>query len=361
MIKYEDLKAANEHLFASFRESFNEVLETGWFILGDQVRKFESEFATYHQLPHCIGVGNGLDALVLSLKAFDFPKNSEIIVPSNTYIATILAVIHAGLKPVLVEPQLATYNVDPSKIEAAITANTKGILVVHLYGRCCEMEAILEICKNHNLSLFEDCAQSHGAKYKQQLCGTFGDCAAFSFYPTKNLGALGDGGAVLCRNENTASSIRTLRNYGSAKKYQNDAIGYNSRLDELQAAFLSIKLKTLEQICLHKRKLASLYLAHLKDDFIKPIADADHFDVHHIFPIRHSQRDKLKSYLLQHEIETEIHYPIPPHRQVALKQFFSQTEFPVSELIHNTILSLPCSVAHNEDDIYRVIEVMNKY
>jgi dTDP-4-amino-4,6-dideoxygalactose transaminase len=282
MIRYEDLKAVNQHLFDAFKEKFNQVLESGWFILGSQVKEFEQSFAHYHQMPHCVGVGNGLDALVLSIKAFHLPPGSEIIVPSNTYIATILAVIHAGMKPILVEPDISTYNIEPLKIEEAISSNTKAVLVVHLYGRCCEMDEIINICNRHQLLLLEDCAQSHGAKYKQQLSGTFGDGAAFSFYPTKNLGALGDGGAVLCRSEEIASEVRALRNYGSSKKYHNDYIGYNSRLDELQAAFLSIKLKTLGEIITHKRKLASLYLHYLKEDFIKPVTDTDYFDVYHI-------------------------------------------------------------------------------
>ena len=361
MIRYEDLKASNQHLFKSFRERFDQVLESGWFILGNHVKEFEEKFAAFHRLPYCIGVGNGLDALVLSMKSYDIPLGSEIIVPSNTYIATILAVIHAGLKPVLVEPNIATYNIDPSKIEEALTPKTRGVLVVHLYGKCCEMDRIIQICKQHALLLFEDCAQSHGAKYKDQLAGTFGDCAGFSFYPTKNLGALGDGGAVLCKMEQTAARIRSLRNYGSSIKYQNDQVGFNSRLDELQAAFLTIKLNALEQFTTHKRKLASLYHQYLKDDFIKPEVNPDYFDVYHIYSIRHAERTKLKAYLYQNEIETEIHYPIPPHQQKALSELFAPSQFPVAELIHQSILSLPCSFAHSEEDIYRVIEVMNKF
>jgi dTDP-4-amino-4,6-dideoxygalactose transaminase len=361
MIRYEDLKAANTFLFTAFRESFEKVLDSGWFILGNHVKKFEEKFSAYHQMPHCIGVGNGLDALVLSLKALSIPEGSEVIVPSNTYIATILAIIHAGLKPVLVEPNLSTYNIDPSRIEEAITPFTKAVLIVHLYGKCCEMDVIVNICKHHHLHLVEDCAQSHGAKYKQQLCGTFGDCAAFSFYPTKNLGALGDGGAVLCKNDDTRSRIQALRNYGSLKKYHNIEIGYNSRLDEMQAAFLLVKLNVFDKITEHKRKLASLYQKNLKDDFIKPITDTDYFDVFHIYAVRHYQRDMLKTYLLQNEIETEIHYPVPPHHQPALKKYFSNKIFPLSETIHQTILSLPCSFAHSEEDVLKVIEVINKY
>src|SRR2546421_2349070 len=361
MIRYEDLHQANKNFFQAFRENFNLVLESGRFILGEQVRKFEFDFAKYHNILHCIGVASGLDALTLSLKALALDAGSEIIVPSNTYIATILAIVHAGLKPVLVEPDVNTYNLDPSKVEDAISAKTKAIMVVHLYGRCCEMDEIQKLCRQYHFLLIEDCAQSHGAKYKNQLSGTFGQCAGFSFYPTKNLGCLGDGGAVLCKDEKIADIIRSLRNYGSSEKYNNEYAGYNSRLDELQAAFLQVKLKALDQINAHKRKLAALYLNHLGKDFIRPVTDPDHFDVYHIFAIRHPARNELREYLLRNGIETEVHYPIPPHHQKALKTFFNNSSFPISELIHNTILSLPCSFAHTEENIYQVIQIINNF
>jgi dTDP-4-amino-4,6-dideoxygalactose transaminase len=361
MIPYEDLHQVNKNFFQAFRENFNLVLESGRFILGEQVRKFEFEFARYHNILHCIGVASGLDALTLSLKAFGLSTGSEVIVPSNTYIATILSIIHAGLKPVLVEPDINTYNLDPSKIEDSISSNTRAIMVVHLYGRCCEMDEIKKLCRQHDLLLIEDCAQSHGAKYKDQLSGTFGDCAAFSFYPTKNLGGLGDGGAVLCTDEKIAALIRSLRNYGSSKKYNNEYTGYNSRLDEIQAAFLQVKLKSLDEINAHKRKLAALYLNHLNAQFTRPATDPDHFDVYHIFTVRHPARNELREYLLRNGIETEIHYPIPPHHQKAFKSIFNNSSFPISELIHNTILSLPCSFAHTEENIYHVIETINNF
>jgi len=361
MIRYEDLYQVNKNFFQAFRENFNLVLESGRFILGDRVRQFEIDFASYHDSPYCIGVGNGLDALVLSLKALELKPGSEVIVPSNTYIATILAILHADLIPVMVEPDINTYNIDPLKIEAAVSMKTKAIMVVHLYGRCCDMDEVRKICQLHKLILLEDCAQSHGAKYKNQLCGTFGECAGFSFYPTKNLGCLGDGGAVLCKDEKIAEMIRSLRNYGSSKKYYTDYLGYNSRLDEIQAAFLQVKLKFLEQINGHKRKLAALYIKNLKKDFISPVEDADHFDVYHIFPVRHPQRDKLRAYLLQSGIETEVHYPLPPHQQQALKNIFKKSSYPISETIHDTIVSLPCSFAHSAENIYQVIETMNKF
>jgi dTDP-4-amino-4,6-dideoxygalactose transaminase len=363
MIPYEDLRLVNKPFSAAFTQQFEHVLQKGWFILGEEVLRFEKDFAAYHSQNslHCIGVANGLDALVLSLKAMNFPLRSEVIVPSNTYIATILAVLHCGLVPVLVEPDIFTYNIDVSLIKAAITPKTKAVLVVHLYGKCCSMNEIKNVCNENGLVLFEDCAQSHGAKYKDQLCGTFGKAAAFSFYPTKNLGCLGDGGAVVTSDDDVAALIKSLRNYGSSAKYYNEHIGYNSRLDELQAAFLRIKLNGLNDINAHKRKLAGIYIEHLKDDFIKPLVHADYEDVYHIFTVRHPRRDDLKEYLKKHEIGTEIHYPLPPHRQKALQEIYNGKSFPVSEEIHRTILSLPCSTAHTEQDIYKVIEVMNAF
>ena len=361
MVPYEDLKVVNEPFAESFRQQFEKVLSSGWYILGNEVSTFENDFAAYHQIPHCIGVANGLDALVISLKALPLQEKSEILVPSNTYIATILAILHSGHIPVLVEPDIRTYNIDPEKIEDRITDKTAAVLVVHLYGKCCKMDGIMEICKRRGLALVEDCAQSHGAKYNDQLCGTFGDMAGFSFYPTKNLGCLGDGGAILTNNESLAAKARLMRNYGSSKKYYNEYPGYNSRLDELQAAFLHVKLKGLAAINAHKRKLASVYLSELGEDFIKPHVDKDQEDVYHIFAVRHPKRNELRAYLSANGIGTEIHYPVPPHHQQALKGVVGDCCYPVSEEIHHTILSLPCSTAHTEDDIYKVIEVMNQF
>ncbi|GMU94978.1 DegT/DnrJ/EryC1/StrS family aminotransferase [Ignavibacterium album] len=360
MIYYENLFNSNKKFIEEFRIKFNEVLNSGWFILGNEVRNFESEFASMHNVKHCIGVASGLDALTISLLASGIPEGSEVLVPSNTYIATILSVLHARMKPVLVEPDIRTYNIDPNKIEEKISSKTKAIMVVHLYGKSCEMDPIVDICGKYNLVLIEDCAQSHGAKYKNKLTGTFGDFGAFSFYPTKNLGALGDAGAVIMNNDEFAEKLRMLRNYGSSKKYYNEVVGYNSRLDELQAALLSIKLKYLDEINKHKRSLAEIYLKYLKDDFIKPYVNDDYYDVYHIFNIRHPQRDQLKEYLLKNQIQTEIHYPVPPHKQKAMRGIILG-EYPISEEIHNTTLSLPCSFGHRDDDIYRVVEVMNKF
>lgn len=361
MIEYEDLGKTNKKFFEEYSKIFKETLESGWYILGDKVKIFEKKFAEYNQQNFCIGVNSGLDALILSLRAFNFTNNSEIIVPSNTYIATIIAIIQCGLKPVLVEPNILTYNIDPTKIEEKITENTKAIIVVHLYGKSCEMTPIIKLKNKYNLKLIEDCAQSHGAKYNGKLTGSFGDFGAFSFYPTKNLGALGDAGAVTTDEENLAYQIRMLRNYGSNIKYYNEVVGYNSRLQEFQAAFLIVKLKYLNEIIEHKRKLAMLYVNYLKEDFIKPVVDSNYYDVYHIFNIRHPKRDNLKAYLLKNEIKTEIHYPVPPHKQKALKEILSNKNFPISEEIHNTTLSLPISYGHNESEILKVIEVMNKF
>lgn len=360
MIFYENLFESNKKFFDEFYKKFQQVLSSGWFILGKNVETFQTEFAAYHNSKHCIGVASGLDALTLSLLAAKIPEGSEVIVPSNTYIATILSILHAKMKPVLVEPDITTYNIDPYRIEEKVSDKTKAILVVHLYGKSCQMDSIQQLCKKYNLILIEDCAQSHGAKFKGQLTGTFGEFGAFSFYPTKNLGALGDAGAVITNSDAYSEQLKKLRNYGSSKKYYNDVIGFNSRLDELQAAFLSVKLKYLDEINLHKRKLARIYLDNLKDDFIKPKIHSDYYDVYHIFNVRHPQRDKLKEYLLKHEIQTDIHYPVSPHKQKALEGII-EGDYPISEEIHNTILSLPCSYGHSEDNIYKVVEVMNKF
>ncbi len=361
MIEYENLYQLNKPFLEQYKQTFSSTLNSGWFILGKNVSEFETNFAKYIGSNFCIGLASGLDAILISIKALNLPENSEIIVPSNTYIATILAVLHANHKPVLVEPDINTYNIDYKKIEEKITSKTKAIVVVHLYGKVCEMDNILGIAHKYNLSIIEDVAQAHGAKFKNQTAGTFGDFGAFSFYPTKNLGALGDAGAVTTNNEIYKNIILKLRNYGSEIKYYNELIGFNSRLDEIQAAFLNIKLTKLNQINNHKRELAKIYLENLKSDFILPQIHHDFFDVYHIFNIRHPKRDKLKEYLLQNEIKTEIHYPVAPHNQNAMKDIFKNQKFPISEEIHQTTLSLPISYFHSKDDINKVTEVLNKF
>lgn len=360
MIEYENLKKANEKFFDEYRRSFNATLDSGWYILGNAVKRFEEEFARYNTSRHCIGVANGLDALILSLRAMHFEPGSEVIVPSNTYIATILSILQNNLTPVLVEPDIRTYNIDPARIEAAITPKTRAVMVVHLYGKSCDMDPIVAAANKHRLVLIEDCAQSHGAQYKGKMTGTFGH-GAFSFYPTKNLGCLGDGGAVTTDDDEFARAIRMLRNYGSEKKYYNEVVGYNSRLDEVQAGFLSVKLSHLDDITSHKKKLAAMYHDGLKSDFIKPVVHPDYSDVFHIYNIRHPKRDALKEYLFNHGIKTEIHYPVPPHRQKAMKGILGNQEFPISAEIHATTLSLPISYCHTEADVRKVIETMNSF
>jgi len=359
MIEYENLRLVNQKLFGEYKEIFDEFLKSGWYILGGQVSQFEEEFAKFATAKHCVGVASGLDALILAIDAFKFPRGSEVIVPANTYIATILAIVRNGLKPVLIEPDITTYNIDPTKIEEKITRNTKAILVVHLYGKSCDMDPIVEIAQQYDLKIIEDAAQAHGAKYKGRMTGSFG-IGCFSFYPTKNLGALGDAGAITTNDDNLAKILKSLRNYGSSTKYYNDELGYNSRLDEIQAGFLSAKLKIIGDINNHKNKLAKVYLENICEKFTKPVTHDDYFDVYHIFNIRHHRRDDLKGYLLKNDIKTEIHYPLPPNKQKAMLGIIDGS-FPISEEIHNTTLSLPISYYHTKEDILRVCEVLNRF
>lgn len=360
MIEYESLGRLNKRFEAEYIERFKDLLSSGWYVLGKQVKAFEESFANYCGVDQCIGVASGLDALMLALHAYNFPAQSEVIVPSNTYIATILSILQCGLKPVLVEPDICTYNIDPKKIEEKITSYTKAIMVVHLYGKACEMDPIMKIASKYHLPVIEDCAQAHGAMYNKQKVGSFGT-GAHSFYPTKNLGALGDAGAITTNDGALANLFRSLRNYGSKIKYQNDYIGFNSRLDEIQAGFLSVKLNYLNEINTHKRKLAQIYLNELKADFIRPVISEDTYDVYHIFNIRHPQRDTLKDYLFDNGIKTDIHYPIPPHKQKAMIGILDDGDYPISEEIHRTTLSLPISFGHTEEEICKVVEVINKF
>lgn len=360
MIEYENLSRVNAIYEDDFREALNSFLKEGRYILDNEVRLFEKEFAEYCGSRFCIGVASGFDALYLSLVALDLPKGSEVLVPSNTYIATIFSIMKAGYKPVLIEALPATYNIDPDKIEQHICTATKAIMIVHLYGKPCEMDRIQAITEQYGLKLIEDCAQAHGATFKGKKTGTFGICGAFSFYPTKNLGALGDAGAILTDSEEMAEKLKALRNYGSHVKYNNKYVGINSRLDELQAAFLRIKLRHLDKLNVHKAYLAKIYLTSITNDrIILPIIQKDVKDVWHIFNIRHNKRDDLRAYLLENGIKTEIHYPVPPHKQTACLEFFKGQEFPISEKIHETTLSLPISAFHTPDNINYVSEVLN--
>lgn len=359
MIEYENLKVSNASFLQEFKNKFNTFVESGWFVLGKEVNNFEIEFAKYCGAKYCVGVANGLDALTLALRAYDFPKDSEVIVPSNTYIATILAVVNAGLKPILVEPDIETYNIDVKLIEKAITTKTKAIMPVHLYGKMCDMPKILEIAEKYSLKIIEDAAQAHGAAINGKKVGAWGDITAFSFYPTKNLGALGDAGAITTNDEELADKIRFLRNYGSNKKYHNEFVGVNSRLDEIQAAFLRVKLPYLDKINEHKNELAKIYYKKLEDlKFVLPKKQDGFFDVYHIFNIRCDKRDELKKYLELRGIKTDIHYPIPPNKQIAMKGILDKTETSISEEIHKTTLSLPISFGHSEKDIKVVCEAL---
>ena len=345
-----------------YTSAFKKVLDSGWFIIGKEVKEFEQDFAAYCNVKNCIGVANGLDAITLSLVALDLPKGAEVIVPSNTYIASILSILQAGLKPVLVEPDINTYNINPSLIEAHITTKTAAILVVHLYGKVCKMDDIQLLCNKHNLKLVEDCAQAHGAMYKGQKAGSFGEYGAFSFYPTKNLGALGDAGAIVTNREDLAEEVRTLRNYGSRKKYHNDLVGVNSRLDEVQAAILRVKLRHLDTWNKVKRNLAEVYFKECKAvDLVLPNREEDFHDVFHIFAVRHPQRDALRAHLLREGIKTEIHYPVPPARQNAMSGKLTGGPFSVADLIHETELSLPISIFHTPEDIRHVCRALNGF
>jgi len=359
-IEYESLANSNAAFMGELEAAACKVIRGGWYVLGQEVSAFEAEFAAYVGARHCIGVANGLDALVLSIEALMLPKGSGILVASNTYIATILAIVRAGHKPVLVEPELETFNIDPARMAAALTSDTRAICVTHMFGKACRMDAIEAFAREHGLKLVEDCAQSHGARFGGRMTGTFGDAGCFSFYPTKNLGAIGDAGAIVTDDDALADRLRHLRNYGSKQKYVNRYVGVNSRLDELQAALLRVKLRRLDDMTAHKRALAELYFEHLPDWASKPVRRADEFDVFHIFAIRHAQRDALRQHLLDQGVKTEVHYPIPPHKQEAMQGILSGS-YPIAEEQHATELSLPISVGHTPESILAVCDRMRSF
>ena len=359
MIKFFDLQKINANYQEQLLQKMKLVLDKGWFILGNEVKVFETNFANYCGTKHCIGVANGLDALILILKAYiqlgKLQKGDEVIVPSNTYIATILAIFQADLVPVLVEPDLETYNINPELIQQNISAKTKAIMPVHLYGQLCTMERINEIANHHNLLVIEDAAQAHGLNFEGN------NTKAFSFYPAKNLGALGDGGAITTNDDALAKVLFSLRNYGSDKKYHNEFIGINSRLDEIQAAFLNVKLTDLDADNDQRRTIAKRYLSEIKNDkIVLPKVKSLEKHVFHLFVIRTENREELQDFLLKNDIETVIHYPIPPHKQKALKEW-NDLSFPISEKIHNEILSLPISQVITDAEVDYVIEILNKY
>jgi dTDP-4-amino-4,6-dideoxygalactose transaminase len=360
-IFYENLNELNREFEKDFAKRFKIFLQNGYYVLGNEVNEFENNFAKYCGAHYCIGVANGLDALELAIKALEIPLNSEIIVPSNTYIASILAILNTGHIPVLVEPNLSTYNIDEHKIEEKITPRTKAILAVHLYGQVANMEKINAIAVEYNLFVLEDCAQAHGAVFKNQKAGTFGIIGAFSFYPTKNLGALGDAGALITNDKLIYEKLKAMRNYGSHKKYENKYIGRNSRLDEIQAVFLNIKLPYLDVINNHKRMLANFYDENLTTQVIKPYTIDNVEHIYHIYNIRTERRDELKKFLYEKFINTEIHYPIPPHRQEGYTDIFLFNDFPISDEIHRTTLSLPISFANTLEDIKLVVQAVNEF
>ncbi len=359
MIKFLDLHKLNKPFEAQFLAKTAAFLDKGWYVLGDEVKQFEQSFATFSKSKHCIGVGNGLDALVLILKANiqlgTLKKGDEILVPANTYIASVLAILQADLLPVFVEPTIETYNIDPNLIEEKITLKTKAILVVHLYGQLAEMDKINAICESNNLLIIEDAAQAHGLTFKGN------HTRAFSFYPGKNLGALGDGGAITTNDNTLAEVLFSLRNYGSSKKYNNDFIGINSRLDELQAAFLNIKLPHLNTENETRKKIAKRYLSEINNKKIElPICNNFNEHVFHLFVIRTENRNDLQEYLNSNGIETVIHYPIPPHKQKAL-QDYNHLNLPITEKIHREVLSLPMSSVLLETEITHIITTLNSY
>ena len=352
-----------KELDSSLREAFDRVLSRSWYIEGVEDEAFEKSFADFCGCSYCVGVGNGLDALMLILKALDIGDGDEVIVPSNTYIATALAVTYVGAKPVFVEPRIDTFNINPELIENAITDRTKAIMPVHLYGQACEMDPIMEIANKYGLKVVEDCAQAHGATYKNVKVGTFGDAAGFSFYPGKNLGALGDAGAVVTNNKELADKVRALGNYGSDYKYHHIYLGNNSRLDELQAAFLSAKLPILEKMNAERRRIADRYLNEIKNEkIILPIVCDENTPVWHIFGVRCEDRDALEMHLKDRGISTNKHYPIPMHLQDCYKDLgYSLGDFPIAEKISSTELSLPMYYGMTDDEISYVIESLNSF
>lgn len=357
-ISFLDVGGINKRDREAFHKAFDRVLDSGSFVLGSEVTRFEADFAEYCETDFCVGVGNGLDALHLVLRAWGIGKGDEVIVPANTYIATWLAVSHCGATPVPVEPNSDTFNLDPDKIEAAITTRTRAIIVVHLYGQPALMNPITSIAKKYRLKILEDAAQAHGARFDGRKVGSLGDAAAFSFYPGKNLGALGDGGAITTNDRDLANEVRRLGNYGSEKKYVHRDIGFNSRLDELQASFLRIKLQRLDEDNAHRKAIAETYLEALrafpsvKLPSVLGLADP----VWHLFVIRLHDREKLQQSLELKGVQTIIHYPIGPYEQESYEFLGKKGCFPVSETIHSEVLSLPIGPTMEMDDVRRVVE-----
>ena len=365
MIKFLELKKITALHGEEIKQAVNDVIESGWYLHSEANSRFESHFAQYIGTRHCIGVGNGLVSLTLILRAYKelgvIAEGDEIIVPANTYIATILAITDNNLKPVLVEPRLDTFQIDDSLIEKAITPRTRAIMIVHLYGRCAYTERIGELCRKYDLKLIEDNAQAHGCTYNGKRTGSLGDAAGHSFYPGKNLGALGDAGGVTTNDDQLADTIRALANYGSRKRYVFDMAGRNSRMDEIQAAVLDVKLKYLDEENSRRRSNALNYIKNISNPYVCELSDSYWREsVFHIFPLMTSQRDRLQSYLKENGVQTDIHYPIPPHLQRAYSQW-GRPSLPVTERIHREELSLPVSQVLTEEECKEVTRLINDF
>lgn len=361
MIKFLDLKKINNRYREEIDSRIKNILDKGWYLQGDENENFTKNFANFCGTKFAIGVANGLDALNLIIKAYGFGNGDEIIVPANTYIATILAISENGCIPILVEPDIKTYNINPDSIEEKITSKTKAIMVVHLYGQAVQMEKIWKIAKKYNLKIIEDSAQAHGAIYQENRTGNLGDASGFSFYPGKNLGCIGDGGAVTTNDEELFNKIKAIANYGSDRKYHHIYKGVNSRLDEIQAAVLDIKLKHLDSDNNKRREISKYYRENIKNSkIILPETYDKKSHVWHIFAVRTKNRDEFQKYLTEKGIQTIIHYPTPPHKQGAYKEW-NNLSFPITEEIHNTILSLPISPVMTDSEIEKVVEVVNEY
>lgn len=363
MIKFLELKKVTAKYSHEIHEAVSRVIDSGWYLQGKENEQFESNYAAYIGTSHCIGVANGLDALTLILQAYIemgvMSEGDEIIVPANTYIATILAITENNLKPIFIEPRLDTYQIDDSKIEEAITERTKGIMIVHLYGRCAYTDRIGGLCKKYDLKLMEDNAQAHGCMFYGRKTGSLGNASGHSFYPGKNLGALGDAGAITTSDDGLAKVVRALANYGSSKKYVFQYRGRNSRLDEIQAAVLSVKLKYLDEDTQMRKKIAEYYIQYIKNPqiIIQQVDDWEQ-QVFHLFTVRCKQRDRLQQYLSENGIQTLIHYPIPPHKQECYKDWNDQS-FPITEQIHREILSLPMSPFLSMEEVKIIVATLN--
>ena len=363
MIPFNDFHIMHKELKNEMGEMFQQVFDKNWFIQGEQEETFNKKFAQYCGAKYCIGVGNGLEALLMILQAYDIGEGDEVIVPSNTFIATALAVTYVGAKLVFVEPDIETYTINPDLIEEKITERTKAIIAVHLYGQTCDMDAILEIAKKHNLKVIEDAAQAHGAEYKGKKAGNLGDAAGFSFYPGKNLGALGDAGAITTNDEELAKKVRAIGNYGSEKKYNHIYKGTNSRLDEMQAGFLNVKLGHLDKWNERRRKIADRYLNEIKNpNIVLPTVKEENVPVWHIFAIRSERREELIEYLSENNIGTMIHYPIPIHLQKAYEDLgHKQGDYPIAEKISNEQISLPMFYGLKDEEVDHIISCLNAW